>query len=100
MTPTPEELMKQRDEAIEALNDELTRLNGSFAELLKKTGFTEKDLQNLDLSTLPPEVRAEFDKSMEAAKRAGAARATQAEADFGTGSAPTPGMGRKGAVRL
>lgn len=100
MTPTPEELIKQRDEIIEQLTNELSRLNMNFDDLLKKSGFTEKDLANLDASVLTPELRAEFDKSVEKAKREGAARAAQIEADTSTGSAGTPGAGRKGAIRL
>lgn len=99
MTPTPEEIMKQRDEMVEALNAELSRLNVDFDNLMKKSGFTEKDLENLDPSALTPELRAEFEKSVEKAKREGVARSAQAESALGT-SAPTPGMGRKGAVRL
>lgn len=99
MTPTPEELTKQRDEIIEQLNMELIRLNVDFDELLKKSGFTEKDLENLDTSALTPELRAEFEKSVEKAKRDGSARAAHAEAATNSGAA-TPGMGRKGAIRL
>lgn len=99
MTPTPEELMKQRDEMIENLNAELVRLNADFDELLKKSGFTANELENLDPSALSPEFRAEFEKSVEKAKREGSARSAQAEVSLGS-STPPPGMGRKGTVRL
>ena len=100
MALTPEQLMKKQEEMIETLVVELTRLNSTFDKLMEQTGFTEADLKNIDAGALTPELRAEFEKSVEAAKREGARRVTQAEVELGTGGPAAPGMGRQGAIRL
>ena len=87
--------MQAQEEQLNALKDELSRLNQKFDAQLK--GITEDDLKQQEAMT--PEVEALVAKAKEEAKRAGEARKAQASLD-NRPSGKAPGAGRRGVVRL
>ena len=82
--------LQAQDAQLEALKDELSRLNQKFDAQLKSMGLTE---------TMPPEVEALVAKAKEEARRAGEARKAQAALNKPS-SGKAPGAGRRGVVRL
>lgn len=89
--------MQAQEEQLNALKDELSRLNQKFDAQLKGMGLTEDDLKQQEAMT--PEVEALVAKAKEEAKRAGEARKAQAALD-NRPSGKAPGAGRRGVVRL
>ncbi len=89
--------MQAQEEQLNALKDELSRLNQKFDAQLKGMGLTEDELKQQE--TMTPEVEALVAKAKEEAKRAGEARKAQASLDSRT-SEKVPGAGRRGVVRL
>ncbi len=89
--------MQAQEEQLNALKDELSRLNQKFDAQLKGMGLTEDDLKQQEAMT--PEVEALVAKAKEEAKRAGEARKAQASLD-NRPSGKAPGAGRRGVVRL
>lgn len=71
--------MQAQEEQLNALKDELSRLNQKFDAQLKGMGLTEDDLKQQEAMT--PEVEALVAKAKEEAKRAGEARKAQASLD-------------------
>ena len=98
MTFSDKDLHAQ-EQQLQALNEELSRLNTQFDTQLKGLGVSENDL----LATLNTEMSSDLQKMMseaqDKAKREGAARAAQNAPASGTG-AKAPGTGRRGVVRL
>ena len=88
--------MQAQEEQLNALKDELSRLNQKFDAQLKGMGLTEDDLKQQEMT---PEVEALVAKAKEEAKRAGEARKAQASLD-NRPSGKAPGAGRRGVVRL
>ena len=82
--------MQAQEEQLNALKDELSRLNQKFDAQLKGMGLTEDDLKQQE---------ALVAKAKEEAKRAGEARKAQASLD-NRPSGKAPGAGRRGVVRL
>ena len=86
--------MQAQEEQLNALKDELSRLNQKFDAQLKGMGLTEDDLKQQEAMT--PEVEALVAKAKEEAKRAGEAQASLDNRPSGK----APGAGRRGVVRL
>ena len=89
--------MQAQEEQLNALKEELSRLDQKFDAQLKAMGLTEDDLKQQEPMT--PEVEALVAKAKEKAKRAGEARKAQAALD-NRPSGKAPGAGRRGVVRL
>ena len=81
--------MQAQEEQLNALKDELSRLNQKFDAQLKGMGLTEDDLKQQEAMT--PEVEALVAKAKEEAKRASLDNRPSGKA---------PGAGRRGVVRL
>ena len=84
--------MQAQEEQLNALKDELSRLNQKFDAQLKGMGLKQQE-------AMTPEVEALVAKAKEEAKRAGEARKAQASLD-NRPSGKAPGAGRRGVVRL
>ena len=93
-----EQDLEHQQQQIKALEDELSRLNTSFDSTLKTMGIAPEDLA-VDPKKLTPAEKKLLDASMEEAKRAGAARASQFQSETAT-TGKIPGAGRRGAIRL
>jgi ElaB/YqjD/DUF883 family membrane-anchored ribosome-binding protein len=94
-----EKELREQDQAIEALKDELSRLNAQFDGLLKDAGISAEDLAATREEDLTPEMARMLEQAKAEAARAGQARAAQFQAE----TAPTArgsGRGRPGAVRI
>lgn len=89
--------LQDQEAQLEALKDELSRLNQKFDAQLKNMGLTEDDLKRQEAMT--PEVEALVAKAKEEARRAGEARKAQAALNKPS-SGKAPGTGRRGVVRL
>ena len=88
---------EKNNQQLDALREELDRLNASFNALLKDAGIKHEDLKNLDINTLPAPVKDAFSTEQAEAKRAGAARAAQTTV---SSTASKPRSARRGIVRL
>lgn len=84
---------------IQALEDELSRLNAQYDAQIKSLGFSENELHEALNAELLPELQKIMSEAQDKAKREGAARAAQGTPTQATG-AKAPGAGRRGAVRL
>jgi ElaB/YqjD/DUF883 family membrane-anchored ribosome-binding protein len=94
-----EQELREQEQAVEALKEELSRLNAQFDGLLKDAGLSPDDLAAARKEDLTPEMARMLEQAKEEAARAGQARAAQ----FQAGTAPTArgsGRGRPGAVRI
>jgi hypothetical protein len=94
-----EKELREQEQAVAALKEELSRLNAQFDGLIKDAGLSLDDLAAARKENLTPEMARMLEQAKEEAARAGQARAAQ----FQTGTAPTAsGAGRRrpGAVRI
>lgn len=94
-----DEQFKNQEALIGEMEKELNRMNGEFDKGLKEAGVTLDDLKEVDMKTLPPEVRAVYEEAAARAERAGRERAGQFETAHGI-NASKAGAGRKDVVRL
>ena len=92
-----EKNMQEQEAKLNALKDELSRLNRQFDDQMKHMGVSEADLKQEDAMT--PELEALKTQIMDQAKREGEARRTHALME-NRPSSHTPGAGRRGVVRL
>lgn len=90
--------MEHQLEEFNAISEEFSRLEAMEAQLRKAAGIEEGE--KADMNNLPPEAKQAMAEAQEAAKRAGAARATQNSANDKQTSGAAPGAGRRGVVRL
>lgn len=95
-----EKALQEQTAQIDAMREELDRLNSNFDAIMKDAGYTQKDLEDAKANT-SPEAQQLINDAMEQAKRTGKARAAQAapqSATANTGRAP--GAGRRGVIRM
>ena len=85
--------LQAQEAQLEALQDELSRLNQKFDVQLKSMGLTEDHLKRQEAMT--PEVEALVAKAKEEARRAGEARKAQAALNKPS-SGKAPGTGLRG----
>ncbi len=97
MAFTEQDFMNQKQE-IARLAEELSRLNGAFAEQKKTLGLSEEEKVTVDASEITPELEKALADATERAKREGEARAAQAR--LATGTSSTGGRSRRGAMRI
>ena len=88
-----------QEQQLQALSDELSRLNTQFDAQLKVLGVSENDLLTTLNAEMSPDLQKMMSEAQDKAKREGEARAAQSAPAPGTG-AKTPGTGRRGVVRL
>ena len=98
MALTEQDLKNQQQE-ISRLADELSKLNAVFAQQKKILGFAEDQPVTVDASEMTPELERAMAEATERAKREGEARAAQARTTSNSGSC-CAGRGRRGAVRI
>jgi len=97
--PFTEQQLKQQEEQLAALKDELSRLNSVYDSLVKEEGVSA--VSNEDMNNLPPEMKQVLEEAQEKAKRAGAARVAQAQLHDSSSSNSKPlTSNRRNAVRL
>lgn len=89
--------MQAQEEQLNALKDELSRLNQKFDAQLKGMGLTEDDLKQQEAMT--PEVEALGRQSEGRGQARRGSRKAQASLD-NRPSGKAPGAGRRGVVRL
>ena len=92
-----EQQLKQQEQEISRLSDELSRLNNLFAEQKKALGIPEDEVVTFDEKEMTPELQKAFDTVKAEAERAGKARAAQVEAPS---SAASASGSRRGAMRI
>ncbi|MDR2488963.1 MAG: hypothetical protein LBD42_05685 [Desulfovibrio sp.] len=92
-----EEDLAEQSGAVAALRKELDLLDAYYGALLETAGFTEDELRKAVEGEQPPEVKEAMEKSVEAARRAGAARAA---ARVSGGKKSGAKKGREGALRV
>ena len=99
MAFTEEDLLEQEKE-LDALKDELSRMNARFDGMLKDFGVSPDDLHKAMQEKRSPELEEAVQAAREEAERAGKTRAAQARrAEKPVADKPAP-RGRPGAVRL
>jgi hypothetical protein len=94
-----EKELREQDQAVEALKEELSRLNAQFDGLLKDAGLSAEDLAAAREEDLTPEMARWLEQAKAEAARAGQARAAQFQAETAP-AARNAGRGRPGAVRI
>jgi len=92
-----EQDLKNQQQEIARLADELNRLNEALAEQKKALGYAEDEEIVISESEMTPELEQAMADAMDAAKREGSARAAQARPAATSSSA---GRGRRGAIRI
>ncbi len=98
MAFTQQDMNRQMEE-FDALKEELSRLEAQEKTLRKQAGLPEHGGEKMDMGKLSPAERKLVEEAMAEAKRSGEARAAQSRPGR-SASAPRPGAGRKGVVRL
>lgn len=93
-----EQDLKNQQQEIARLAEELNRLNDTLAEQKKALGYAADEEIVISESEMTPELELAMADAMETAKREGSARAAQASP--ATSSAPSAGRGRRGAIRI
>ena len=93
-----EQDLKDQQQEIALLADELSRLNAELAAHKKSLGLDENAEVTVDEADMTPELEQAMAEAAEAAKRAGSARAAQAAP--ASASSSTAGRGRRGAMRI
>ena len=94
-----EQDLKNQQQEITRLADELSKLNAMFAEQKKMLGLSPDEPVTVSESEMTPELKRAMDDATERAKREGAARAAQAKAASSSGSTCS-GRGRRGAMTV
>ncbi|MBP3731433.1 MAG: hypothetical protein J6I40_08195 [Mailhella sp.] len=92
-----EQQLKQQEQEIAALAQELSRLNGLFDQQKQALGIAEGEEVTFDEKEMTPELQKAFDAVKAEAEKAGRARSSQAAAAAPASSAP---HARRGAVRI
>lgn len=95
-----EQDLKNQQQEIARLAEELSRLNGIFDEQKKTLGLPADKPVTVDASEITPELERAMNEATERAKREGEARAAQARLSSGSGSTSQAGRCRRGAVRI
>ena len=98
MTFTEKDFAAQQQQ-LQALEEELSRLDSQFEAQMKTLGVGPDALNTDQDSALAPEVHKLMQEAQDKAKREGAARAAQNTQAPAAGT-KAPGAGRRGAVRL
>jgi ElaB/YqjD/DUF883 family membrane-anchored ribosome-binding protein len=93
-----EKELREQEQAVEALKEELSRLNAQFDGMLKDAGLSAEDFAAAREEDLTPDMARLLEQAKEEAARAGRARAAQFQVE--TAPARSAGRGRPGAVRI
>ena len=91
--------MREQEKTLEALKDELSRLNARFDGMLKDIGASPEDLRKSMQAKRSPEEEKALQEAMAAAEREGKSRAAQAKGAEKHSAKPAS-RGRPGAVRI
>ena len=98
MAFTEQDLRNQQQE-IARLADELSRLNAELASQKKALGYGEDEEVRIDESEVTPELEQAMAEAVDAAKRQGKALASQLQ-PASSGTSTSAGRGRRGAMRI
>ena len=98
MAFTQQDMQKQFEE-FAALKEEFSRLEAQEKQMRKQLDMPEQGGKELDMASLPPELRKQVEQAQAEARRAGEVRAAQS-APARAANSPMPGAGRRGVVRL
>ncbi|MBQ4615350.1 MAG: hypothetical protein IJB29_01350 [Mailhella sp.] len=93
-----EQDLKDQQQEITRLAEELNRLNADLAAHKKSLGLAEDEEVIIDDADMTPELEQAMAEATEAARRAGSARAAQAKPATTVSSGA--GRGRRGAMRI
>lgn len=99
MTFTDNDFERQQVQ-LQELKDELSRLDDRFKAQLKAGNIAPEELTQIDLASVPAEVRKALEAAQDAARHAGAARAAQSAPASVSSTGRAPGAGRRGVVRM
>jgi hypothetical protein len=94
-----EKEMRAQEQALAAAKEEFSRLNAQFDGMLKDAGLSPADLAGALEEKRTPEMERLLEQARAQAKRAGQARAAQAET-APEGHARRAGRERPGAVKI
>ena len=95
-----EQTLKNQQQEIARLAEELSRLNSVFDEQKKALGLPADKPVTVEASEITPELEKAMADATERAKREGEARAAQARLSSSSGSSSQAGRTRRGAVRV
>ena len=98
MAFTEQDIRNQQQE-IARLADELSRLNAELASQKKALGYGEDEEVRIDESEVTPELEQAMAEAVDAAKRQGKALASQLQ-PASSGTSTSAGRGRRGAMRI
>jgi len=98
MAFTEQDLRNQQQE-IARLADELSRLNAELASQKKALGYSEDEEVRIDESEVTPELDQAMAEAVDAARRQGKALASQLQ-PASSGTSTSAGRGRRGAMRI
>ncbi|MCR5814066.1 MAG: hypothetical protein K6G15_06205 [Desulfovibrio sp.] len=96
-----DELSARQEQAFANLKEEFSRLEQQEKSLRKSVGLPEEGGVDVNEADLPPDVKQELEEAKAKAKREGAARAAQYQAETSSkGAASVPGGRRQGVMRI
>ena len=95
-----EQTLKNQQQEIARLAEELSRLNSIFDKQKKALGLPADKPVTVESSETTPELEQAMNEATERARREGEARAAQARLSSGSGSTAQGGRCRRGAVRI